>query len=174
VHPCGGTTEGLFSPSRPTPPFSRACASATPAPCPPLAPHKRRPPPHALIASAASPWLGAPHLQHIHRRLPSAAASHPRSRRSALPPQVCCRWEGWEGYGGSLYAQLAGKWEEGSLRTARGAMSFRGCEDDGGWGDARSACRTKLAPGGRCSVGDPGACRVGSQIQSVYLCGGAV
>ncbi|KAJ7846630.1 hypothetical protein B0H14DRAFT_930236 [Mycena olivaceomarginata] len=123
VHPCGGAAEGLLSPSRPTPPFSRACASAAPAPCPPLgAPLKRRPPPHALIASAASPWLGAPHLRHIHRRLPSAAASHPRSRRSALPPQVCCRWEGWEGYGGSLYAQLAGKWEEGSLRTARGAM----------------------------------------------------
>ncbi|KAJ7460403.1 hypothetical protein B0H11DRAFT_1924000 [Mycena galericulata] len=143
VLPRSGSTEELFSPSRPPLPFSRACASATtPALRPPLgAPRIRQPPSHLLVANAASPWFGAPHLQHIHHRLPPPWRR--ATRRFAAQPSHCkCVGdgkEGREGYGGSPRAQLVGGWEEISPHTTRGAMSSRGGEDDAGRRDARSA-----------------------------------
>jgi hypothetical protein len=44
--------------------------------------------PHLLVTNTARPWLGAPHLRHIHRRLPFMAACFTQAPRSPLLPQV--------------------------------------------------------------------------------------
>ncbi|KAJ7845129.1 hypothetical protein B0H14DRAFT_981274 [Mycena olivaceomarginata] len=85
----------------PTPP----CTSATPAPVHRLVLRVCLTSPYLLVANAARPWLGAPHLRHIHSRLPFTAASFTQTPRS--PPRRKCVGEPRTGRpGGGL--QLVG------------------------------------------------------------------
>jgi hypothetical protein len=143
-------------------------------------------PPHCTTFSSTAGALRPPTFSTSH----GSASPHSYLQTRSLPSTLSAAWapairDGYgvlnpesdgvqidrEVWGGSAYVQALPR--HGGRRMKNNGMGREAVEVPARRSRAEPP-RTKLALGGRCGVGDPGASRVGWRMRGVHVCGGGV